>query len=72
VKDDTLEWFDPTAHNYSNPNENDTGQGCWRMAGGGQRYLSGDYGRGDLAALRHANDPCNTYDIQPQLNDAPP
>lgn len=64
VKDAQLERWDPSA---------DSGQGCYRMIEGGQRYTADTWPDGNITAQYDPNTaPCNTYDSGFQQNPAPP
>lgn len=55
VKDGTLFWYDAE---YQDENTANTA-GCWRLAGGGRRYLPGGWPAGNLDAQNTPQDPCN-------------
>ena len=56
VKDATLEWWDTAAV------DGDGFTGCWRMYGGGTRYLNGNWPSMDPQAAKNTQtDVCNTY-----------
>jgi hypothetical protein len=51
VKDAQVEWWDPVGR----------GEGCWRSARGGRRFVAGGWPEGDLGAFKAASDPCNQF-----------
>lgn len=56
VKDATVEWWDPSA------TDGDGNTGCYRMYGGGTRYLNGQWPAQDPGAAKNpSTDTCNVY-----------
>lgn len=70
VKDAQESWWDPDAPNPNGSNDATAGlPGCWRMANGGIRHVSGGIPPGDDVFKKSANTPCNTVgDNQSSIN----
>ncbi|HEX9766740.1 MAG TPA: hypothetical protein VGA36_08245, partial [Nitriliruptorales bacterium] len=56
VKDATVEWWDP-----GNGQEGQANDGCWRMTGGGARFLEGAWPEGNVDDRESPDDPCNNF-----------
>jgi len=56
IKDGVAMWWDSrtTAPGYTQP-------GCYHVADGGKRYLSGQWPPGDVPTMKKPTDPCTTY-----------